>query len=537
MDDPKITMEEYIRLEEEKAQKCGKLFNWEIAKYGKIWYDEDVHDLRSVETEFLAIVFNDKLTSNETPSCEATESSFKNNKINFRISFDESNDEDYTVVFDKNSFSYKIVSTNDLKTDLENENEKVNKSLFPSLEPTVSCIDDLDFFKDFENEFPAIVYNDALTSKSDFSTEPTLSPQHIDEFDLKDKTSLSEYDEMEQNVLYFNDLFPFNIIYPDDLKSDKGNDDNEIDMIQSSGGNENTEGSNNLLIPFDPKWYYKDSNYARMLRRPRYGSSTTRSKAPERDSQGSESSLGKSIRRIRSIPYGVLIVWTLSLWDYIEQRRCRLLGFSGDCPFLHFYQDPMLRLCHKLIACSITGRSQAPEKVTVTDLFYLRGMDVGSVNVSYLLARYLILFASGRKQGAMIFGGQYIARLAEHFGLLTEVRLQGLTVISLALSIIDMAELEGDTRGVTEEALVAPRGGDEDEEMPQAVPPPPRTQGKRISILEEEVHGMREALQGQREVLDSMACDFSRFTTWTVTSLARLMDRAGVPYTRYSELP
>ncbi|GJW80649.1 hypothetical protein Tco_0144624 [Tanacetum coccineum] len=58
-------------------------------------------------------------------------------------------------------------------------------------------------------------------------------PQHIDEFELNDETSLSEYDEVEQSVLYFNDLFPFNIVYPDDLKSDKGNDDNEIDMIQS----------------------------------------------------------------------------------------------------------------------------------------------------------------------------------------------------------------------------------------------------------------------------------------------------------------
>ncbi|GJW10550.1 hypothetical protein Tco_1576377 [Tanacetum coccineum] len=45
------------------------------------------------------------------------------------------------------------------------------------------------------------------------------------------------------------------------------------------------------------------------------------------------------------------------------------------------------------------------------------------------------------------------------------------------------------------------------------------------------------AIKGQREVLDSMAHDFSRFTTWTVTSLAQLMDRAGVPYTLYSELP
>ncbi|GKD46442.1 hypothetical protein Tco_1271087, partial [Tanacetum coccineum] len=233
MDDPNITMEE--RIEKEKDRKHGKVFNWETAKYGKIWYDEDVHDLRSVETEFPTIVFNDSLTFEETLSCEPMVSSLNDDEIDFRISFDESDDEDYTTIIDKNSFSYKIISANDLKTDSENDNKKVNMPLFPSLEPTVSCIDDLDFFKDFENEFPAIVYNDALTSKSDFSTEPTLSPQHIDEFDLKDETSLFEYDEVEQNVLYFNDLFSFNIIYPDDLKSDKDNDDNEIDIKQSSG--------------------------------------------------------------------------------------------------------------------------------------------------------------------------------------------------------------------------------------------------------------------------------------------------------------
>ncbi|GJW03259.1 hypothetical protein Tco_1562115, partial [Tanacetum coccineum] len=57
MDNPNITMEEYIRLEEEKARKRGKVFNWETAMYGKIWDNEDVHDLRSIETEFPAIVF------------------------------------------------------------------------------------------------------------------------------------------------------------------------------------------------------------------------------------------------------------------------------------------------------------------------------------------------------------------------------------------------------------------------------------------------------------------------------------------------
>ncbi|GJT44404.1 hypothetical protein Tco_0953119 [Tanacetum coccineum] len=198
MDDPNITMEEYIRLEEEKAHRRGQVYNWETATYGKIWHNEDVRDLRSVETEFLAIVFNDTLTFEVTLSCEPTVSPLNDNKIDFRISFEESDDEDYT--------------------------------------PTVSCFDDLDFFKDFENEFPAIVYNDALTSKSDFLTEPTASPQHIDEFNLRDETSLSECDEEEQNILYFNDLFPFNVIYLDDSKSDKDNDDDKIDIKHSSGG-------------------------------------------------------------------------------------------------------------------------------------------------------------------------------------------------------------------------------------------------------------------------------------------------------------
>ncbi|GJX80707.1 hypothetical protein Tco_0328856, partial [Tanacetum coccineum] len=233
MNDPNINMEEYIRLEEEKAHRRGQVYNWETATYGRIWYDEDVHDLRSIETEFPAIVLDDTFTL----SCEPTVSPLNDNKIDFRISFDESDNEDYTVIYDKNSFSYKIIFVNDLKTDSENDNDKVNMPSFPSPKPTISYFDYLDFFKDFENEFPAIVYNDALTSKSEFLTEPTVSPQHIDEFNLKDETSLSECDEEEQNALYFNDLFPFNVIYPDDLKSDKDNDDDKIDIKQSPGGN------------------------------------------------------------------------------------------------------------------------------------------------------------------------------------------------------------------------------------------------------------------------------------------------------------
>ncbi|GJS58248.1 hypothetical protein Tco_0653032 [Tanacetum coccineum] len=235
MNDRNITMEEYIRLEEEKARRRGKVYNWETATYGRIWYGEDDHNLRSFETEFPAIVFNDALTSEVTLSCKPTVSPINDHKIDFRTSFSESDDEDYTVIYDENSFSYKIIYVNNLKTDFKNDNDKFSIPLFPTLKPEVSYSNDLDHFKYFENEFSAIVYNDALTSKLDFLTEPTISPQHIDEFNLKDKTSLSKCDEEEQNILYFNDLFSFNVIYPDDLKSDTDNDNDEIDIEQSSG--------------------------------------------------------------------------------------------------------------------------------------------------------------------------------------------------------------------------------------------------------------------------------------------------------------
>ncbi|GJX15857.1 hypothetical protein Tco_0216689 [Tanacetum coccineum] len=212
-------------------RRRGKVYKWKTTKYGKIWYDDDIHDLRSVGTEFPAVVFNEKLTSEKALSCEPTVSPLNDNEIDFKILFDESDDEDYTVIFDKKPFSYQIISIDNLKTVLENDNDKVNRPSFPSPKPTVSYFDDLDFLKDFENEFSTIVYNDALTSKSCSSTEPIEIPHRINEFDLTDETSLSKYDEEEQNILYFNDLFPFNRIYLYDLKSDKDNDDNKIDII------------------------------------------------------------------------------------------------------------------------------------------------------------------------------------------------------------------------------------------------------------------------------------------------------------------
>ncbi|GKB34531.1 hypothetical protein Tco_0879473 [Tanacetum coccineum] len=136
------------------------------------------------------------------------------------------------------------------------------------------------------------------------------------------------------------------------------------------------------------------------------------------------------------------IILALGLHTDEEMENVDFTGdFLGTTPSYTSIRDLILRLYHRLTACNIVGRSQALEKVTVTNLFYLREMDVGSVNIPYLLARYLRLFAARRKSGAFISGGQFVARLAKHFGLLTEERLRGLTVTAPTLPIIDMAEL------------------------------------------------------------------------------------------------
>ncbi|GKD73339.1 hypothetical protein Tco_1331621 [Tanacetum coccineum] len=398
MDDPNLTMEEYIRLEEEKARKRRKVFNWQTATYRKI--------------KVSAIV---------------------NKEIDFRISFDESDDEDYTVIYDANSFSYKMISVNNLKTNSENDYEKVMPSI-PSPEPAISCFDDLDFFNDFENKFQAIVYNDA----NDFENE-----------------------------------FPA-VVYNDAQKN----------LCAPFG------------VPFDPMRYYKDGVCAIMLRRPRllveigadshegvrlgggcwislvhelileffstfrFGQALLDLDTP----RVLQFQLGGARRRMswrefivalglhteeemQTPGFGVYWVGSARQVPEKEDMRDYWIGISyardflGTAPSYTLIRDPILRLCHRLIACSIAGRSQAPKKVTVTDLFYLRGMDVVSINVPYLLARYLRLFAVGRKSRAHISVGQFVARLADHFRLLTAEILGGLSVIAPELLVIDMAEI------------------------------------------------------------------------------------------------
>ncbi|GKD43940.1 hypothetical protein Tco_1268585 [Tanacetum coccineum] len=128
MDNPDITMEEYIQLEAEKARRRGQEFNWETATYGKVRYFEDIDYFKDFENEFLAIVYNDALTSgpevssnfeNEFPAIvyndalatdhkilsEPPVSPLDNNEIDFRISLDESDDEDYICIYEKSIYT------------------------------------------------------------------------------------------------------------------------------------------------------------------------------------------------------------------------------------------------------------------------------------------------------------------------------------------------------------------------------------------------------------------------------------------------
>ncbi|GJZ80542.1 hypothetical protein Tco_0645536 [Tanacetum coccineum] len=158
MEDPDITMEEYIKLEADKARRRGQTFNWINATYGKVRYLEDINYFKDFETEFPAIVYKDALTSKPGISPEPAVSLSNVKDFDFEISFSESNDEDYTFTYDKNSFSYKLISFNDLKPDSGNDNDKINVKLPSkdiSIEPSdsINDINSYTYFHEFDENF------------------------------------------------------------------------------------------------------------------------------------------------------------------------------------------------------------------------------------------------------------------------------------------------------------------------------------------------------------------------------------------------
>ncbi|GJZ88845.1 hypothetical protein Tco_0660627 [Tanacetum coccineum] len=384
----------------------------------------------------------------------------------------------------------------------------------PSPEPTIGYFDDLDFLKDFENELPAIVYND-LKSKSDLLNEPSVSSQHIDKFE----TSLSKYDEKEQNVLYLNDSFPLNVIFSNNPKTIKDNDDN-IDITQLSRSNVlnidakrsnelpriNHDKTNkvfnekffimtldadivswnyfnnwmplnlikNLYVPFgiplDPKRYYKDDMAPlphRNLRHPwllyQVGGydegivhngmrQTLKDRLSMMYAGDDEEALFTShawrrlfeldgARRRMTWKQFILALglhseeemaepgfgayWSGSERVILDKGGLRDywieilsdMDFLGPAPSYVHIRDPIRRLCHRMIACSIFGRAQGAEK-------------------------YLFHHAEGRKSEARLSRGHFIGRIVAHFGLVGDQGLRGLSMVVSELPVIDLHELD-----------------------------------------------------------------------------------------------
>ncbi|GJS10771.1 hypothetical protein Tco_0367567 [Tanacetum coccineum] len=144
-------------------------------------------------------------------------------------------------------------------------------------------------------------------------------------------------------------------------------------------------------------------------------------------------------------------------------------GLSRHSSLLHFdyrlFDEVMLQADH----VQHCWEERTPKKVTSTDLFYLRSMDMR----------------------AQMSRGHFVVCLADHFGLLTKERLHGLTVVVCDLTVIDMDELVrfriydrlGDTWA--DPTLV---------QAPQAAPPAPRTMHDACKVREE-VYDYERALE------------------------------------------
>ncbi|GJR58787.1 hypothetical protein Tco_1500949 [Tanacetum coccineum] len=109
-------------------------------------------------------------------------------------------------------------------------------------------------------------------------------------------------------------------------------------------------------------------------------------------------------------------------WIEISSDR----DFLGPAPSYVHIRDPVRRLCHRMIACSISGRGQGRR----------------------------------RKSRARLFRGHFIGRLAAHFGLISDEGLRGLSVV--------VSELPAAATG----APAATKGAPAADEGTQAVPAP-----------------------------------------------------------------
>ncbi|GJY91378.1 hypothetical protein Tco_0506574, partial [Tanacetum coccineum] len=165
MDDPNITMEEYIQLMADKAHKHGQMFDWETHTYGKIYDDIDL--FKDFEADFLPIVYNYALASDLKVSSEPTLISVNDLKSDTGNDIDEIN-----VKLPSEDISIKPLDSVIIEINLDTLAHKHGQMFDWETDTYGKIYDDIDLFKYFEADFPAIVYNYALASDLKVSSDP-----------------------------------------------------------------------------------------------------------------------------------------------------------------------------------------------------------------------------------------------------------------------------------------------------------------------------------------------------------------------------
>ncbi|GKA87230.1 hypothetical protein Tco_0808941 [Tanacetum coccineum] len=239
MDDPNITMEEYIQLMADKAQKHGRTFDWQNATFGEVKCCEDEDDCftnfeamfpaivfgngiedddaissrptvgppfetnpgttmdeyenafgKDFEMGFPTIVYNDVSTSNQNISSKPTVSIYNAIKsdIDFHISFSDSEDEDYTFIYNKDSSSYKLTPINDLKLEpvnnyVENNIESCSENIDVKPMDSVICISKditpVEFDENFETNHDIHLIMESLVKKKQKGAILELKRRHL----------------------------------------------------------------------------------------------------------------------------------------------------------------------------------------------------------------------------------------------------------------------------------------------------------------------------------------------------------------------
>ncbi|GJR19896.1 hypothetical protein Tco_0968423 [Tanacetum coccineum] len=362
----------------------------------------------------------------------------------------------------------------------------------------------------------------SITRAKDFLTEPTLCPQHIDEFDLKDETSLSKYDEVEQNIFICHMALPpcdqrhlwlryqvegytEEIVHDFEqrLKTIFGRQVNRLHILDFEG-----------LTP-DIR-----QDLAERLRMVYTGD------------DGQEIFLGGA-RRSMTWRQFILALGLHTAEEMAEDGfeaywlgSERVIPDKGDLSgyWIEISSDKDFFEIHSLLYIHQRSGSKAVSQ-----------HGPGAANVPYLLAQYLFRHAEGRKSSARLSGGYFIGRLAHHFGLVSDDGLRGLSVVTRELPLIDMGDLVklniymevGDYW-----AWAVP--------IPIHAPPSPppaegRTMPLRLGRLEEEIQGLRQDVRSLRGLMERSMTDQGRFSTWMINCMTQLMEASGRTYLAFDE--